>query len=102
LDRESLKASMENTYSALTIEPVEAGYELGGGATPSVSVTPGREGRRIEEETFFSELEAGLFEGDHEYAVPLSSARPELTTARAERLKPTNLLLLPHQLRGRA
>ncbi len=83
---------MAAMYAGLTVEPVEASYDVGGGATPEISVTPGREGRRIEEQKLFDAIEEGLFEGRREYEVPVAVDEPELTTAEAERLKPTDLL----------
>jgi len=93
LDRGALKKKMAPVYADLAVGPVEAGYDVvGGGATPEISVTPGREGRRIEEEKLLDAVEDGLFRGAREYGVPVAVARPELTTAEAERLKPTEML----------
>ncbi|MEJ7843659.1 MAG: peptidoglycan binding domain-containing protein, partial [Rubrobacter sp.] len=50
LDRGRLREAMATLYADLNVEPVEAGYDVGGGATPEISVTPGGEGRRIEDE----------------------------------------------------
>jgi vancomycin resistance protein YoaR len=87
--REDLKAQIEDVYADLTVEPVEAGYEVNG---TSVAVTPSREGKRIETEKLLSAMEEGLFEGRREYEVPIVVDRPDLTTAEAEELKPTQLL----------
>jgi vancomycin resistance protein YoaR len=59
---------------------------------PEISVTPGKEGRRIEEEKLLDAIEEGLFEGELEHEVPVAVDEPELTTAEAEELKPTDLL----------
>ncbi len=90
LDRNSLRASLREIYAALVAEPVEAGFVEDGG---EVSVTEGRAGRRIENGKLFEALEAEVFaEGRREVEVPLATVQPELTTARAERLKPTGLI----------
>jgi vancomycin resistance protein YoaR len=87
--REDLKAQIEDVYANLTVEPVEAGYEVNGS---SVSVTPSREGQKIASEKLLSAIEEGVFEGEREYQVPIVVDRPNLTTAEAEELKPTQLL----------
>jgi vancomycin resistance protein YoaR len=89
LGRDRLKERLANVYADLTVEPVEAGYDVNSG---TVTVTPSREGQRIEEEKLLSAIEGGLFEGKREYQVPVVTDKPELTTAEAERLKPTELL----------
>ncbi|QIN77840.1 hypothetical protein GBA65_04120 [Rubrobacter marinus] len=89
LDRESLREAASEPVEALTVEPREAGYELNG---DQIVVTESQTGRAVDEETLFADLEAGLFEGRREYEVPVVTDEPELTTARAEELKPTELL----------
>jgi vancomycin resistance protein YoaR len=84
---------MAAVYHDLEVEPVEASYEVkGSGAMSEIRVTPGREGRRIEEEKLFNAIEGGIFRGRREYAVLVVADEPDLTTAEAERLKPTDLL----------
>jgi vancomycin resistance protein YoaR len=46
----------------------------------------------IQDEKFLNALERGIFEGQRQYEVPVVVDEPELTTAEAERLKPTELL----------
>ena len=92
LDRGRLREESASVYAALTREPFEAGYDLDGGANPAISVTSGRAGKVIEEQKLFTSLESGLFEGKHEYAVPVATEVPALTTSEAESLKPTSLL----------
>lgn len=89
VDRESLEAHLEEVYADLTVEPVEAGYELTG---DGVAVTPSREGKRIDQEKLFTAMEEGLFEGRREYEVPVVVDKPDLTTTEARELKPTELL----------
>jgi len=90
LDRENLTASLTDTYAALVEEPVEAGFVEDSG---EVSVTEGRAGQRIENGKLFEALEAEVFgDGRREVDVPLATVQPELTTARAEQLKPTGLI----------
>jgi vancomycin resistance protein YoaR len=90
VDREALRAHLEDMYADLTVKPVEAGYDFA--ADGSVIVKPGKEGQKIEEERFLGAIEEGLFVGKREYEVPIVVDKPELTTAEAERLKPTQLL----------
>ena len=91
VDREALKESLRDVYAALEEEPVEAGYRVGGAA---VTVTPGREGRRIEEDKLLGAIEGDLLGGDPrgEYEVPVGVAEPDLTTAEAEGMRPTEKL----------
>ena len=89
LNRERLRAAVSEPLEALAVEPREAGYELNGG---EVVVTESQTGRVVDENALFADLEAGLFEGRREYEVPVVTDEPELTTARAEELKPTDLL----------
>lgn len=89
LDRDRLRNSLADVYADLTVEPVEAGYEIEGN---EVSVTGGRPGTGIEGRKLLDAVEAGIFEGKREYAVPVASVEPELTTEKAEALKPTETL----------
>lgn len=89
LDRETLREVLAGTYEDLTVEPVEAGYEFEG---DEILVTGSETGREVEERELFGSLETGLFEGRREYEVPVAVSEPELTTAEAEGLKPTQLL----------
>lgn len=93
LDRDRLKGHMADVYASLNVEPVEAGYDVAvGGERPEIEVTPGREGKRVEETKLLRSIEEGIFEGERRYAVPVATARPDLTTGEAESLKPTELL----------
>jgi vancomycin resistance protein YoaR len=89
LDRDGLRADLEVVYADLTVKPVEAGYEVNGG---DVAVIPSEEGQRIEDEKLFGALGDGLFEGRREYEVPVAVHKPQLTTAEAEQVKPTELV----------
>ena len=89
LNQDRLRTVASEPIEALVVEPREADYELNGG---EVVVTPSQTGRAVDEKAFFADLEAGLFEGRREYEVPVIADEPELTTARAEELKPTDLL----------
>ena len=103
LDLDRLRRQLSGMYADLTVKPVEAGYEVKGGADPTVPVTPGREGRKIEEDELFHSILKGIFEGKRRYSVTTVAEKPDLTTARAVRLAPTDLLgFLPHQLCHRA
>jgi vancomycin resistance protein YoaR len=89
LDRDRLRDRLTDMYAGLTVESVEAGYEIEG---DEVSVTGGRPGMRVEDRKLLDTVEAGIFEGKREYAMPVVSVEPELTTEEAEALKPTELL----------
>ncbi len=89
LDREQLREALSDVYDDLTVEPVEAGFEIRG---DEVAVTKSRTGTDIEEEELLDALEAGLFDGKREYEVPVATTAPELTTAQADKLKPTELI----------
>jgi vancomycin resistance protein YoaR len=88
-DRERLRNGLSDVFARLTVDPVEAGFQLNGS---DVSVTESRIGQRVDEETLLDNIEAGLQEGQREYEVPVETKEPELTTEEAEGLKPTTLL----------
>ncbi|MDQ5819436.1 MAG: peptidoglycan binding domain-containing protein, partial [Actinomycetota bacterium] len=89
LSQARLAGRLANVYADLTVEPVEAGYHLG---SNGVFVTPSKEGQNIESEKFLGAIEEGIFEGKREFQVPIEVNEPELTTAEAEEMKPTELL----------
>jgi len=89
LDREQLRGVMSDVYEDLTIAPIEAGFRF---EDDGVGVTKSRAGQEIEEEELFDALEAGLFQGERAYEVSVGVDEPELTTAQAEELKPTELI----------
>lgn len=89
LDKTSLWERLPGMYDALTLEPVEAGYAFEAG---EVAVRESSTGRRIAEDELFGAIEKGIFDGRHQYEVPVTEARPELTTAEARRLKPTRMI----------
>ena len=88
-ERERLRDGLSDTVASLTIEPVEAGFEVDGS---EVSVTESRTGQKVDEEKLLSDIEAGLSEGQREYEVLVETEEPELTTEEAEGLRPTTLL----------
>jgi vancomycin resistance protein YoaR len=88
LSQGRLADRLANVYADLTVEPVEAGYEIG---SNGVVVTPSREGQNIESKKFLGAIEEGIFEGKREYQVPIEVNKPEFTTAEAEAMKPTQL-----------
>jgi vancomycin resistance protein YoaR len=89
LDQEQLQGVMADVYEDLTIAPTEAGFRF---EDDGVVVTRSRAGQEIEEEELFDALEAGLFQDERTYEVPVGIDEPELTTAQAEELKPTELI----------
>ena len=89
LNKERMQQYLGNVYASLTIEPVEANYDIQGSG---VSVVPSQTGQRIDEKKLFEDINAGIFNGQHEYKVPLVEKKPDLTTAEAEKLKPTDVI----------
>jgi vancomycin resistance protein YoaR len=89
-ERERLRDGLSEVFAALTVEPVEAGFEVNG--IDEVSVTRSRTGQKVDEERLLDDIEAGLLEGKGEYEVPILTEEPKLATAEAEELKPTTLL----------
>jgi len=89
LNRDRMKENLAGAYDALTVEPREANFEIDG---TNVSVTPSRTGKRVQDDKLFSAVEAGLFGGRHSFDIPVVTDEPKLTTAKAEKLKPTTLL----------
>ncbi len=89
VNRDRLKNALANVYADLTVQPVEANYLVNGS---NVSVTPGQTGVSVEDKKFLDSIESGIFQGKRDYAVPVAKDEPKLTTAEAEKLKPTTLL----------
>ena len=89
LNRKVMKDRLANVYSDLTVEPVEAGYEVNGN---QVTVTESTTGKSIADKKLLGSIESNIFQGQREYQVPVITTKPDLTTARAEELKPTDLL----------
>ncbi len=89
LDREALRQNLEPVYAALQRPAVEAEYRVEG---TNVSVTPSQQGQQIQSDQLLSEIEANIFAGKREYEIPVTIDRPELTTERAEAMKPTEVI----------
>ena len=88
-DRRQLREGLSGVFAALTVEPVEAEFQVNGS---EVSVTQSRTGQKVDEEKLLGDIAAGVLEGEREYEIPIVTDEPELTTAEAENLKPTALL----------
>ncbi|MCA1717303.1 MAG: peptidoglycan binding domain-containing protein, partial [Actinobacteria bacterium] len=89
LNRNRMGDYLAGVHDQLTVEPEEADFTIEGSA---VSVTPGEAGRRVQEEELLDALRKGVFQGRRTYEVSVVESRPELTTAEAKRLKPTELV----------
>jgi vancomycin resistance protein YoaR len=89
LSQEAFRSLAADMYATLNVPARDAEFEVVGN---SVEVIPSQTGLRLQEERFFTALSEGLFQGQHRYELPVVVAEPELTTARAERLKPTTLI----------
>jgi len=88
-ERERLRDGLSGAVAALTVEPVEAEFEVDGN---EVSVTESQIGQAVDEEELLDAIEAGLPEERRGYEVPVVTEEPELTTEEAVALKPTTLL----------
>ena len=84
-----LRQLLAEPIQELTVAPREADFVPASGG---VTVTESRTGKAVREDEFFADLKEGLFEGRREYEIPVVKDEPELTTAEAEALKPTDLL----------
>ncbi|MDQ4106891.1 MAG: peptidoglycan binding domain-containing protein [Actinomycetota bacterium] len=90
VDAGQLAALVPEMYSKVETEPKDAGFVFVNGA---VEVEEARPGQQLDEERLVGDLNEKLFEGQHTFQVPVvESGQPELTTERAESLKPTKLL----------
>ncbi len=89
LNKERMLASLENVFATLTVVPVEATYQIDGS---EVSVIPGENGSRIGEDKLLETIQSGIFTNKREYEVPVVTDKPELTTDKAEALKPTEVI----------
>jgi vancomycin resistance protein YoaR len=89
LDRDRLDGVLTSVYNDLTVKPVEAGY--GFDSDGDVVVEPSREGRSVEGEKLLDDVQAGIFEGKHQYEATTTVQKPEFTTAGLEAKKPTEL-----------
>lgn len=89
LSQAQLKNSLSDMYSTLTVKAVSADYTVNG---TQVSVTPSRTGQAIQSKKLYNSMKTGIFQGDRTYDVPVATDKPKLTTAKAERLKPTALI----------
>ena len=89
LDEKTIKSELSDMYGTLEKQPVDAKFVFNGG-TPSVQDS--QTGKRIDDSKLMGELQSGIFKGKREYQVPVVTAQPQLTTADAEKAKPTKLL----------
>lgn len=89
VNRNRLKERLGNVYGALTVKAREADYSVSG---TNISVNPSRMGKSIEGRKLLGSIEQDVFEGKREYQVPVVTIEPELTTAEANELMPTDVL----------
>ena len=86
-----IKYEEEAIRVAFESEATEADYEFTDSEAELVSITPSRDGVRIEE-SFWDGLDRKLMAGEGRIKVPVASIEPKLSTERAEELRPTELL----------
>ncbi|MGB3633333.1 MAG: peptidoglycan binding domain-containing protein [Rubrobacteraceae bacterium] len=90
INAEQLRVLLPDMYKDLQTEPKDAGFEF---VDDNVKVVPAQPGKQVAQDKLAKELNGGLFDGQHTFEVPLNDGRqPELTTEKAESLKPTERL----------
>ncbi|MGF1471614.1 MAG: VanW family protein [Rubrobacteraceae bacterium] len=89
MNRDRMKERLGGVYESLNVDAQEASYDLNGS---QISVVPSRTGKEIEDGELLGAMEQGIFEGQREYQVPVVATEPELTTAKANELMPTDVL----------
>lgn len=89
VDAQALNSSLSEMYSSVNAPAKEAGYRFAGNG---IEVTPGQIGQRIQSEKLLGSLQSGLLEGQRRYDVPIVEDRPQLSTEKAERLRPTQMI----------
>ncbi|CAN5632768.1 VanW family protein [soil metagenome] len=89
MSRKRLNERLNSVYSSLTVKAKEADYNVNGN---NISVNPGKTGKKVEDEKLAASIQQGVFEGRREYEVPVVVKEPELTTAEANELMPTDIL----------
>lgn len=90
VNAEQLQVFLPDMYKALQTEPKDAEFKF---VDDTVEVVQAQPGKQVAQEKLTEELNGGLFDGQHTFEVPLNDGRqPELTTEKAESLKPTELL----------
>ena len=90
INAQQLQAQLPKMYEDLQTEPRDANFVF---VNDSVDVEAARPGKQVAEGKLVEDLESGLFDGQSTFEVPLNDGRqPELTTEKAESMKPTELL----------
>ena len=90
INAEQLRGLLPDMYKDLQTGPKDAGFTF---VNNTVEVEPSQPGKQVAQDELAGELEGGLFDGQHTFGVPLDDGRqPELTTEKAEALKPTERL----------
>ena len=89
MSRDRLKENLGSVYAGINVKAQEADYDVNG---TQISVIPGQTGKRVENQKLLGAIEQGIFEGQREYQVPVVTTEPELTTAEANELMPTDVL----------
>ena len=90
INAEQLQVLLPDMYTDLQTEPKDASFTF---VNDAVEVEPSQPGKQVAQNRLTEELEGGLFDGQHTFGVPLNDGRqPDLTTEKAESLKPTERL----------
>src|SRR5215218_9810209 len=90
LDQDSLDGALTPVYDDLTVKTVNASYDFD--SDGDVIVKPAHDGRKVESEKLFDDIEGGIFDGKREYQVSTTVDKPTYTTVALQSKKPTELL----------
>ncbi len=90
INGQQLRDQLPQMYEDLQTKPKDANFVFVNG---SVDVEAARPGKQVAEDKLVENLRGGLFDGQSNFEVPLKDGgQPELTTEKAESMKPTELL----------
>ena len=90
VNAEQFQVLLPDMYESLQSAPKDAEFKF---VDDTVEVEPAQPGKQVAQDKLAEEVNSGLFDGRHAFKVPLKDGgQPELTTEKAEDLKPTELL----------
>lgn len=90
LDQEALREGLDRVLADVESEAKDADYTVNDAG--ELSLVPARTGYAVDKAKLVEEMSGGVFAGDHEYKLSITTTRPDLGTAEARQLKPTTLL----------
>ncbi len=89
LEEDSLREGLDRILSDVEAEPQNADYDVNG---DSLTLVPARIGHEVDKDKLVSEMAGGIFQGDREYQLSMTTTQPRIKTDEARGLKPTTLL----------